>query len=214
MHLVDDAGLVEADGEAWLGSASLDEREVLGRAEGPVLDVGCGPGRHLRALKSLGVDVLGIDVTPSMLETASRRGAPVLAASVFAPLPRMGQWQTALLLDGNSGLGGDPVRLFRRLRRVLSPTGRILADLVTGRRAHSRQLRLRHGPQLGPGFAWAPLHIDDLAAAAEATHLDIIDVWHIGERWFCELTITEPTAAHLRGDGPTRRGPAGRVRPP
>lgn len=187
LHLVDEGGLVDVDGGAWLRCASFEDRQVLGELAGPVLDVGCGPGRHVRALQAIGVEVLGIDVAPSVLEIAARRGASVLHGSVFNPLPRMGQWQTALLLDGNSGLGGDPIRLLRRLRCVLRPDGRVLADLVTGPPIRSRRLRLRHGRRLGPDFPWAPLHLDDLDVVAQAAGFEIIDVWKGEQQWFCEV---------------------------
>lgn len=188
--LVDDVGVVDSDGIAWLRAASHHDRRLLTRARGPVLDVGCGPGRHVRALHSIGVDVLGIDVTPSMVETASDLRAPVVAASVFDPLPRMGQWQTALLLDGNSGLGADPAGLLRRLRRVLRPDGRVLADLLTGPQSPSRRLRLRHEGRLGPDFAWSPLHHDDVGAVAGSAGFEIVDMWEGDQRWFCELAAT------------------------
>ncbi|MDQ2724355.1 MAG: class I SAM-dependent methyltransferase [Actinomycetota bacterium] len=141
-----------ADGVRWLASASADDHDVLARAGGPVVDVGCGPRRHVRALVAAGVDVLGIDLTPSVLVLARDRGTPVLAVSVFDTLPRMGEWQTALLLDGNSALGGDPLRLLRllrRLRSVLAPEGQILTDPVSGSPPALGRLRLRHGGTLG-----------------------------------------------------------------
>jgi len=149
LQMIDDRGGVAAEGASWLRSASADDHEVLARAKGPVVDVGCGPGRHVQALAASGVDVLGIDLTPSMLDVARLRGAPVLAASVFDTLPRMGEWATALLLDGNSGLGGDPVRLLRRLRTVLRPEGQVLVDLVSGPSPSPKRLRLHHGGCLG-----------------------------------------------------------------
>ncbi|GAB3574625.1 class I SAM-dependent methyltransferase [Amycolatopsis endophytica] len=38
--------------------------------DGPVADVGCGPGRITAHLAGLGVDVSGIDLSPAMVETA------------------------------------------------------------------------------------------------------------------------------------------------
>ncbi len=49
---------------------------------------------------------------------------------MFAPLPGEGRWGTALLADGNIGIGGDPVALLRRLREVLDPRGRIVVELA------------------------------------------------------------------------------------
>ena len=201
LHLVDEDGRVEANGRTWLQSASAEDRRVLARAVGPVLDVGCGPGRHVRALQALGVEVLGIDLTPSVLETATSRGATVLAASVFDPLPRMGQWRTALLLDGNLGVGGNPLGLLLRLRCVLAFDGRVLADLATGPPVRLRRMRLRHGQSLGPDFNWAPLHLDDLPVIAGIAGFEVVEVWQSSDRWYCELAVRPGCGAGTAGVG-------------
>lgn len=124
-----------------------------------------------------------------MLDAAPRNGTPVLHASVFETLPRTGEWQTALLLDGNSGLGGNPLRLLRRLRDLLRPGRRLLADLDTGLRPRPKRLRLRHAGSLGPSFAWAPLHLDNVRTVAEYVDAHVIDLWASNDRWFCELKL-------------------------
>jgi len=45
----------------------------LGRASGSVLDAGCGTGRVARELAARGIDAVGIDVDPSMIDAARRR---------------------------------------------------------------------------------------------------------------------------------------------
>ena len=44
--------------------------ELLPAPSGPTLDVGCGEGRLPRDLKSRGYDVVGIDVSPTLIEHA------------------------------------------------------------------------------------------------------------------------------------------------
>jgi SAM-dependent methyltransferase len=53
--------------------------ELVG--DGPVLEVGCGPGRITGYLASLGVDVSGLDLSPRMVEVA-RAAHPDLRFSV------------------------------------------------------------------------------------------------------------------------------------
>ncbi|GIE78832.1 methyltransferase [Actinoplanes philippinensis] len=54
------------------------QRGILGlfaelvRGRGPVVDVGCGPGRITGFLRGLGVDVFGVDLSPGMVEQARR----------------------------------------------------------------------------------------------------------------------------------------------
>lgn len=55
--------------------------DVVTSAAGPVADVGCGAGRVTAHLKSLGVDMFGIDVSARMVEVA-RRAHPHLRFDV------------------------------------------------------------------------------------------------------------------------------------
>jgi len=66
----------------WLGTADSCDERLLDRAVGPVLDVGCGPGRHLLALARRGVEATGIDVTPAAVRVARSRGARVVDGSI------------------------------------------------------------------------------------------------------------------------------------
>ena len=56
--------------------------DVLGLTPGMrLLDVGCGPGRHARALAARGIEVVGIDISERFVELA-RDGAPAGATFV------------------------------------------------------------------------------------------------------------------------------------
>jgi SAM-dependent methyltransferase len=50
----------------------LDAYAERHRAQGLVLDVGCGPGHIARYLHERGVEVVGIDLSPEMVEVARR----------------------------------------------------------------------------------------------------------------------------------------------
>ncbi|WP_091106962.1 class I SAM-dependent DNA methyltransferase [Geodermatophilus dictyosporus] len=62
--------------------------DVHRRGGGPVGDLGCGPGRVAAHLHRLGVDVVGVDLSPAMLRVA-RRDHPrlPLAVGALAALP-------------------------------------------------------------------------------------------------------------------------------
>ena len=51
------------------------------RVDGPVADVGCGTGRLTAYLDGLGIDVVGIDLSPGMIAVA-RRAYPALRFEV------------------------------------------------------------------------------------------------------------------------------------
>lgn len=175
----------------WLGAPGPEEHEVLDRAVGPVLDVGCGPARHVLALAARGVPALGIDNAPSAVELARRRGAQVLLRSVFDRVPGEGRWGTALLLDGNIGIGGDPEALLSRARSLLCEGGRVLIELEPPG-APSTRLRVRteDGRGISHWFAWAQVAADDVDAAACAAGFTVTERWSGAGRWFARLDVT------------------------
>lgn len=183
-----DGDVLAADGTRWLEDPSPEEEAVLDLAQGPVLDVGCGPGRHVVALAARGVMALGLDITPSAVHLARTRGALVLERSIFDHLPGKGRWGSALLLDGNIGIGGDATALLARLATLLRPGGRVLAE-VEGLAAPGQRLtvRLEHRGTPGPWFGWARVGVDRLPALAAAAGLIVADVWSAGGRWFARL---------------------------
>lgn len=183
----DDEELV-LGGARWLGALAVEDREVIGRARPPVLDIGCGPGRHVLALAGAGKLALGIDLTRSAVDFARSRGAPVLHRSVFARVPGEGRWHSALLLDGNVGIGGDPVALLQRVCKLLVPDGQVLLELEPpGVAVIPRTVRLELGTRSGPRFEWAPLSVDDLSLVAEGTRTVVHESWESHGRWFAEL---------------------------
>ena len=110
---------------------------MLERVDGPVLDIGCGPARHALTLAEAGIVTLGIDISLPALAVARRRGAPVLHRSIFERVPGHGRWGTALLLDGNIGIGGAPDALLRRVAALLRVDGRVSRGARTTRNADS-----------------------------------------------------------------------------
>jgi SAM-dependent methyltransferase len=168
----------------WAGPVTAADESMLARAHGPVLDVGCGPGRLTAALHERGTEVLGLDLDAQIPVLAAAAGAPVLLASVWDELPRPGGWGTVLLADGNVGIGGEPARLLRRLRTLLRPGGSVLVELqpsaeppVPGNHA---RVRLEELGRHSSWFSWGLLGGAALPAVASAAGL------RVGERWSAE----------------------------
>jgi len=187
--------LLSADGqeialpvERWMHDATTGEQDLLAEVRGPALDIGCGPGRHLVALNCRGVAALGIDTSPAAVALACRRGATALWRSVFDPLPGEGRWRTVLLLDGNIGIGGDPVALLRRVRRLLAPAGTVLAEVEPGVPTERLTVRLQRDGSPGPRFPWARVGDQALERLAVEGGLSVDERWSVEGRCFASLT--------------------------
>jgi SAM-dependent methyltransferase len=182
-------GSLDREGESWVMPVTPADHDALRRAPAPVLDIGCGPGRHVIALAELGVPALGIDITPIALHAARAGGALVLRRSVFDRLPGAGRWGGALLLDGNVGIGGDPALLLRRVLRLLRPGGLLVVELdAPSVKLPVRTVRLEVAGRAGPWFRWATVPADDVAALAAQVGAEVEETWRAGgDRWFATL---------------------------
>lgn len=190
LAMVADGGRrISLDVARWLAPADPADHSVLARCIGPVLDVGCGPGRLVRALSERGIACLGLDIAETAVWIARGRGAPALLRNVFAPVPGEGRWPTALLMDGNVGIGGDPRRLLARIARLLAADGRLIveADPDPALDLRSAVRFLVEGVPAGPSFEWAELGWEALRRYAEQAGLYPADVWSAGGRTFATL---------------------------
>ncbi|MFI6620633.1 class I SAM-dependent methyltransferase [Streptomyces sp. NPDC050528] len=153
-----DGWLLPLEVERWCAEADAADLEVLGRCEGAVLDVGCGPGRLVAALAARGRRALGIDVSEAAVAHTVRLGGQALRRPVFEPLPGEGRWDTALLVDGNVGIGGNPHALLRRMSQLLAPGGLLIAETVPVDVDERVQVHVADGRGTsGTAFPWARL---------------------------------------------------------
>lgn len=174
----DDGATQRQDVNRWIAAPDPADLRLLDRCTGPTLDLGCGPGRLVAELARRGVPALGVDVSAHAVALTRSRGGAAIRRDLFARLPGEGRWAHALLIDGNIGIGGDPVRLLRRVAALLTPHGRLLVEVSmhdVDRRGTVR-LRLRDGILSRP-FPWADLGRPALAAAARTAG------WRIGGHW-------------------------------
>jgi SAM-dependent methyltransferase len=108
--------------------AALDPRSVL--------DAGCGTGRVARELARRGIDVVGVDPEPSMIDTA-RQAAPALTWVVAdMAAVELGRAFDVVVMAGNVPLftaPGTQAALVAGCRRHLSGDGALVAGFQLGR---------------------------------------------------------------------------------
>lgn len=94
---------------------------------GPVLDLGCGNGRHASYLEEEGYEVVCADISWGMLMVAGRRASNLVQCDA-AKLPfRSNSFGTVLYLATIHHLPkGDRLLSLREVRRVLRPGGRLI----------------------------------------------------------------------------------------
>ncbi|CAM2745459.1 hypothetical protein HMPREF1486_04532 [Streptomyces sp. HPH0547] len=161
------------DGPAYAAAVA----EVGLRAGDAVLDAGCGTGRALPPLRAaVGPQgtVLGADLTPAMLDQASRAGRDAYATLLLADASRLPLRDGCLDAVFGAGLISHlpgPASGLRELARVVRPGGRLALFHPVGRAA----LAARQGRQLTPDDVRAEPRLRDLLAETGWRLLSYVD---------------------------------------
>ncbi|MFD3761140.1 class I SAM-dependent methyltransferase [Streptomyces sp. NPDC058622] len=183
-----DGWLLPLEVERWCAAPDAADGTVLSRCAGPVLDIGCGPGRLVAALAGLGHKALGVDVTPEAVARTVRAGGSALCRSVFDPLPREGRWGTVLLIDGNIGIGGDPAALLRRTSELTAPGGSLLVEVAEADVDERVEVYVDDGNGgRGASFWWSRLGARALSMAAADAGWAPYGSWQAAGRHFVHL---------------------------
>jgi len=177
------------DVSRWNDEADVADLGLLDGIRGAVLDIGCGPGRMVRAAMHQGLTALGIDVSETAVEIARESGLMVLNRSVFERLPREGLWGAALLVDGNIGIGGEPSALLQRCAELIAFDGVIVvevhADPLRDHMYDGTVVDIR-GHQ-SDAFPWAEIGEVALVRRAKQIGLRLDQSWETDGRFFCRL---------------------------
>jgi arsenite methyltransferase len=135
-------GIPESSIESFAGTGNpFSLGEILPGAR--VVDVGCGAGiDSLIAAKKVGPEgrVIGVDMTPSMLEKASRAAREMGLENVefregyAEALPVEDGWADVVISNGVLNLMPDKAAALEEMSRVLKPNGRLqVGDILVQR---------------------------------------------------------------------------------
>jgi SAM-dependent methyltransferase len=137
-------------GEPFSNKRELEIISSLAGVErgGRYLDLGCSAGLYTRSLApGDGGEVIGIDISPSMLKEAARRARGIGARPSFARadahrLPFADACFSGAVCGGTLNELGDPGRALRETRRVLEPGGRLaIMGILRARTLRGRRLQ-------------------------------------------------------------------------
>lgn len=152
---------MEERGASIHGEADLVET-LLG--EGSVLDAGCGTGRVAIELARRGLEVVGTDLDPGMLETARRKAPHLEWVRGDLVTVDLGRTFDLIAMPGNVMIflaAGTEAAVVLNLARHLAPEGMLVA-----------------GFQLGPDR----LTLADYDGCATAVGLELVHRWATWDR--------------------------------
>ena len=173
----------------WSARADDVDQLVVSRCRGPVLDLGCGPGRMVQALSEAGVPALGVDMSAAAVRGARSRGALAVRARLAERLPAEGRWGTVLLMDGNIGIDGDVAALLARCRELLVPGGAIIVEVDPRPTWHqTRRVRLTaEDSGCTAELTWTRTGAAEVRRLTGPLDLLVVEEWTAGSRAFLSL---------------------------
>jgi SAM-dependent methyltransferase len=137
-------------GESFPNERELGIIEDLVRhvPDGRYLDLGCSAGLYTRGLAlDLKADVIGIDISPSMLREADRRARlsgtrPSFVRANAQNLPFFDGAFSGAVCGGSLNEFGNPARVLRETHRVLASGGRLaIMGILKARTQRGRRLQ-------------------------------------------------------------------------
>lgn len=132
-----DDGYFDADGPEPYFSKYKDwpdhHKRAIILANGRILDIGCGAGRHCLYLQKKGFDIIGVDVSPLAVKVCKLRGLRKARVMSITDIGRFmsNSFDTVLMMGNNFGLFGSLGRarsLLRTLRKITALDGLIVAE--------------------------------------------------------------------------------------
>jgi SAM-dependent methyltransferase len=174
----------------------IDALDRLARGHGlsgrRVLDLGCGTGRALGPLLERGYEVVGCDLSPSMIAVAGERHPGVeLHVADMRRLPDLGPFDLVLCLDDAVNYLLDEQELgaaLRSIRSVLTGAGLLIFDVNTSLAYESAFARDRVVSDEDRVLAWRGEGLDHRQRLARAT-IEIFSALPDAGAWMREESV-------------------------
>lgn len=149
------------------------EVELLKRAKGKVLEVGCGAGRVMRYLQYKGFDVTGFDFDKIMVGLCRDQGLKKVFYESTEKMEKLGAFDTIVLLTPSVGTAGcieGLKRLLDKCYECCNTNGILVFDSLESIMGEStgkegiieKRLRLKYNEKYSRWFSW--IHIGSEAA--------------------------------------------------
>jgi SAM-dependent methyltransferase len=146
-----------------------------------VLDAGCGTGRVGIELARRGIEVVGVDIDPRMLETARRKAPHIEWHQGDLSSIDLGRKFEAIVMAGNVMIfvtAGTEGRVLKNMARHLAPGGLLIS-----------------GFQLGTGY----LDVEEYGRLAEEAGLQALERWSTWQRDTWDSRSTYALTVHRLG---------------
>jgi ubiquinone/menaquinone biosynthesis C-methylase UbiE len=186
--------------QAWDDQLVAFIVEVLGLGPGArILDVGCGSGEHARKFARRGMEVVGIDVAPSLVQYCIERSVAEGVDGVSFVLGDMraldsepalvGGFDAVVVLSASFGFFDDVTNqsVLSAIARVLGQGGRVLLQLTDPLTFATRQRQGMHQEERPEGSYWAETWFDPATFTSHSrfrfTDLEgMVHLWEDRER--------------------------------
>jgi 2-polyprenyl-3-methyl-5-hydroxy-6-metoxy-1,4-benzoquinol methylase len=110
----------------WLGWGSPVRSALLRHEKGRLLDFGCGGGKFLAQMHAEGWQVLGVDISDSVVDRVKQAlGLPALAGDLSAPELDGSSFDLVTMRQSLEHVH-DPLEVLRQARRLLVPGGTLM----------------------------------------------------------------------------------------